>query len=132
VSEQAERRAELAMALVPVALVALTLLVLIEPRVAPAVVNDRLALVIDAATTLVAVAVAGLAWVHYQEGPDPAALVRASAFLVLAALNGLVVLATVSGVGSAFGLTLDHPGQLPLWRASWPAALQRRSWWSPG
>jgi hypothetical protein len=77
VSEQAERRAELAMALVPVALVALTLLVLIEPRVAPAVVNDRLALVIDAATTLVAVAVAGLAWVHYQEGPDPAALVRA-------------------------------------------------------
>lgn len=114
-SEQAERRAELAMALVPVALVALTLLVLIEPRVAPAVVNDRLALVIDAATMLVAVAVAGLAWVHYQEGPDPAALVRASAFLVLAALNALVVLATVSGVGSAFGLTLDHPGQLPLW-----------------
>lgn len=114
-SEQAERRAELAMALVPVALVALTLLVLIEPSVAPAVVNDRLALVIDAATTLVAVAVAGLAWVHYQEGPDPAALVRASAFLVLAALNALVVLATVSGLGSAFGLTLDNPGQLPLW-----------------
>jgi len=51
VSEQAERRAELAMALVPVALAALTLLILIEPTVAPAVVNDRLALVIDAATT---------------------------------------------------------------------------------
>jgi signal transduction histidine kinase len=115
VSEQAERRAELAMALVPVALVALTLLLLIEPRVAPVVVNDRLALVIDAATTLVAVAVAGLAWVHYQEGPDSSALVRASAFLVLAALNALVVLATVAGVGSAFGLTLDRPGQLPLW-----------------
>lgn len=111
----AERRSELAMALVPVALAAVTLLLLIDPTAAQAVVNDRLALAINAAATLVAVAVAGLAWVHYEEGPDPAALLRGSAFLVLAALNALFVLVTVAGLEPAFGLSLQAPGQLPLW-----------------
>lgn len=114
----ADRRSELAMALVPVALAAGTLLLLVDPNVSEAVVNVRLELAINAAATLVAVAVAGLAWVHYEEGPDSAALLRASAFLVLAALNGLFVLVTVLGFERAFGLSLQAPGQLPLWAVS--------------
>jgi signal transduction histidine kinase len=111
----ADRRSELAMALVPVALAAATLLLLADPNVSEAVVNVRLELAINAAATLVAVAVAGLAWVHYEEGPDEAALLRASAFLVLAALNALFVLVSVLGFERAFGLSLEAPGQLPLW-----------------
>lgn len=111
----AERRSELAIALVPVALAIATLLILLNPAIAPAIVSPRLALAIDATATLVAVAVAALAWVHFQEGPDPAALVRASAFLVFAAVNALFVLVTVAGFEQAFGLSLEAPGQLPLW-----------------
>lgn len=103
------------MALVPVVLAAATLLLLLDPNVSEAVVNVRLELAINAAATLVAIAVAGLAWVHYEEGPDSAALLRASAFLVLAALNALFVLVTVLGFEQAFGLSLQAPGQLPLW-----------------
>ncbi len=111
----AERRIDLAIALLPIMLAAATVLVLLNPDVQPAVVQPRLALVIDATGTLVAVAVATLAWVHYREGPDPGAMFRASAFLVLAALNGLFTCSTLAGVERAFGLSLDAPGQLPLW-----------------
>jgi signal transduction histidine kinase len=114
-SERTERWTEIAMALIPVGLALLAIVSLVQPAAAPVFVNDRLALVIDAAAIAVAVAVAALAWVHFREGPDPAALVRASAFLVLAALNGLAVLANVAGLERAFGLSLDDPGQLPLW-----------------
>jgi signal transduction histidine kinase len=110
-------RVELALALLPVGLVLATLAVLFVPPVMPAVVNPRLALVIDAVATLVAVAVAILGWVRYQETAEPAALIRASALLVLAALNALFVVAIVAGLERAFGLSLASPGQLPLWAA---------------
>ena len=111
----ADRRTDLAIALVPVALAAATLVMLLNPSMAVAIVNPRLSVSIDVMATLVAVAVAALAWIHFKEGSDPAALVRASAFLVLAALNALVVLVTVLGFERAFGLSLQEPGQLPLW-----------------
>lgn len=110
-------RIELAMALVPVALVLATLAILLAPNSAPAVVNAALALVIDSIATLVATAVAILGWVRYRETGEPAALIRASALVVLAALNALFVIATVAGLEAAFGLSLDNPGQLPLWAA---------------
>jgi len=108
-------RVELAMALVPVGLVLATVAILFVPGVEMAVVNQRLALVIDAVATLVAVAVAILGWVRYRESGEPASLVRASALLVLAALNALFVVATVAVLEPAFGLSLFNPGQLPLW-----------------
>jgi signal transduction histidine kinase len=107
--------AELAIALVIVGLTFLTLVVLLSPRVAPAAVNTRLALSIDATATLVATAVAILAWIHFREGRDPAALLRGSALVALGALNALYVVATVAGIEGAFGLSLDDAGQLPLW-----------------
>jgi signal transduction histidine kinase len=103
------------MALVPILLAILTFLVLVEPDVQPAIVHERLALAIDAVATLVAVAVAILGWVRFREGGDEAALWRASAMVVLGTINALLATATILGVGAGIGLSLDQPGQLPLW-----------------
>jgi signal transduction histidine kinase len=103
------------MALVPIGLAIFTFVVLVDPNVQPAIVNERLALAIDAVATLVAVAVAILGWVRFREGGDEAALWRASALLVLGTINALMAAATIAGVGSGFGLSLEQPGQLPLW-----------------
>ena len=110
-----ERRTELAVALVPLALAALTVLLITSPRISPAILNEQLQLLINATSTLVAVAVTALAWVNFRESGDPATLLRGSAFLVLAALNGLLVLASAIGVERAFGLAIEAPGQLPAW-----------------
>ncbi len=106
---------ELVIAAVPALLTVLTLVIVFDPRVAPAILNQPLDLVTTATGTLVAVAVAILGWVHFREGNDPAALIRASAFLVLAAQNALLMLVMVLGIDAAFGLSLEEPGQLPLW-----------------
>ena len=111
------------MAVVPIALAIFTFLVLVEPNVEPAIVNLRLALAIDAVATLVAVAVAILGWVRFREGGDEAALWRASALLVLGTINGLMAAATIFGVGGGFGLSLEQPGQLPLWASVLTRAL---------
>src|SRR2546422_5154344 len=109
------RRAEIAIAVVPVGLAALTCAIVFDPTVAPATVNLGLDVMINASATLVAIAVAVLGWVHFREGGDAAALLRASAILVLGALNVLMLLSTVTGTDAAFGLSLRDPGQLPLW-----------------
>jgi signal transduction histidine kinase len=110
-----DRRFELGIAAVPVLLSLLTLVIVFDPDVAPAIVNGPLDLITMATGMLVALAVAILGWVHYREGDDPAALVRASAFLVLAAYNALLITVAVLRLDAAFGLSFTAPGQLPLW-----------------
>jgi signal transduction histidine kinase len=110
-----DRRDDLLVAAVPVVLVLLTLVVWLDPDVTPALVNEPLDLVLNAAATLVAVAVAILAWIHYREGEDRAALFRASAFLVLAVQNIVFIAIAVAGRSGDFGLALDDPGQMPVW-----------------
>ena len=110
-----DRRLELVIAVVPGLLVLLTIVIVFDPRLAPAVVNQPLDLVTTATGMLVALAVAILGWVHFREGNDPSALIRASAFLVLAAQNALMITVVALGVDVAFGFSLDAPGQLPLW-----------------
>ena len=110
-----DRRLEIAIAAVPVLLVLLTLVFVFDPRVAPAVVNQPLDLVITAVGMFVALAVAILGWNHFREGGDGSALIRASAFLVLAAQNALLIAVMILGIDAAFGLSLQAPGQLPLW-----------------
>ena len=110
-----DRRFELGIAAVPVLLVLLTIVILFDPRVAPAAVNQPLDLVTTAVGMLVALAVAILGWIHFREGNDPAAVIRASAFLVLAAQNALLITVVVLGVDAGFGFSLEDPGQLPLW-----------------
>jgi signal transduction histidine kinase len=103
------------MAGLPVVLAGFTLVVLIDPSVTPAVVNARLDLLINAVATMVALAVAILGWIHFREGGDTAALLRASAFLVLASHNALLIAASVLGAEAPLGLSLSAPGQAPLW-----------------
>ncbi|MDP9270900.1 MAG: sensor histidine kinase, partial [Chloroflexota bacterium] len=69
---------------------------------------------INTLTTLVAIAVAGLGWVHFQESGDAAPLLRASAFLTLAGVTALSLGVTAAGIGLAFGLDTSQPGQLPV------------------
>jgi signal transduction histidine kinase len=106
---------ELIIAAVPASLIVATLIILLDPRFTPAFVNPSLDLAISVSATLVAAAVTTLGWVHFREGHEPAALVRASAFLVLAVHSGLLVAVSVFGLQGAFGLSLADPGQLPVW-----------------
>ncbi|HEX6140186.1 MAG TPA: sensor histidine kinase [Candidatus Limnocylindria bacterium] len=108
-------RGDLAIAGVIGALVVVTGVVVLDPQVAPAYVNAPLDLVLNAAAALVAVAVAILAWTHYREDGNRGALIRASAFLVLAAQNLVPIGIAVAGQSRALGLDLAEPGQLPLW-----------------
>ena len=105
----------LGIVVVPALLAIFTIVIVFDPGVAPAAINGPLDLVTTATGMLVALAVGILGWVHYREGNDPAALLRASAFLVLAAHNALLVTVMVLGLDGAFGLSLTAPGQLPLW-----------------
>jgi signal transduction histidine kinase len=110
-----DRRSELVLALVPVVLTALTLVVLLDPRIPVATINLPLDVAINTVATLAAIAVAGLGWVHFRETREAAPLLRSSAFVTLACLNGLGVLVTAAGLASVFGLSLEQPGQLPVW-----------------
>jgi signal transduction histidine kinase len=117
------RRAELAMALVPIALAVFTAVILVSSRSAPVIVNERLALAIDILAALVAVAVAALGWIRYREAGEEAALWRGSALLVLGSVNGLTATVAMLGWERAFGFGLEDPGQLPLWAAVVPRAV---------
>jgi signal transduction histidine kinase len=108
------RPAEWLLAVVPVALAAATVLFLFDPSIATASINRPLDVVINTVATLVAIAVAGLGWVHFQESREAAPLLRASAFLTLAGANALMLGVTAAGIGLAFGLDFTQPGQLPI------------------
>jgi signal transduction histidine kinase len=91
-----------------------TVLVVADPNVGAALVDARLDLVIGTLATLIALAVALLAWGRYRESGEVPGLFRGSAFLTLATLNALIVGAMLFDLDFAFGLSLDRPGQLPL------------------
>ena len=97
-----------------VVLAMFTAVVVAVPTAVPAIRNDRLDIAINTAATLVAFAVAALNWARGRVSRDAAALLRGSAFAVLALLNGLTLLVVVMGVGADFGASAEDPGQLPL------------------
>jgi signal transduction histidine kinase len=109
-----DRATEWLLAIVPVLLAAAALFFLLNPNVPAASINQPLDIVIDTVASLVAVAVAGLGWVHFQESRDAAPLLRAAAFLTLGALNAMLVLVMAAGLSPAFGLDVASPGQLPV------------------
>ena len=110
----AHRGIDLALLLVALALTALTTLVVVVPAIVPAIVNDRFDITIVTAAWLVSAAVSGLAWGRGRVAHDSAAVLRGSAFAVLALLNGLVLGAGLVGADAALGASLDEPGQLPI------------------
>ncbi len=111
----AQGRIDLLVAAVPVLLTVVTLILWLDPRLVPAMVNSSLDLVLNSAATLVAVAVAVLAWIHHRENGDRAALIRAAAFLVLAVQNLVFIGISVAGQSQELGVGLEDPGQMPLW-----------------
>ena len=108
------RGADVALLLLALLLTAGTTIILVVPAIVPAVVNDRLDVAIITSATLVSGAVAALAWARGRVAGDGSALLRASAFTVLALLNLLVLLAGITGLDGRLGATLDDPGQFPL------------------
>ena len=105
---------DLALALLVLALAALTSVVATVPAAAAALVNDRFDITIVTAGTLVSGAVAALDWARGRVANDPAALLRSSAFAVLALLNAVTLVAGLVGADAALGASLDDPGQLPI------------------
>jgi len=105
---------EVAIVLLAVTLSLGTAVVATIPTIGPALINDRLDITIVTGATLVSGAVAALDWQRGRVAHDPAALLRSSAFAVLALLNSLTLLAGLVGADAALGATLDAPGQLPL------------------
>jgi signal transduction histidine kinase len=113
-SAATHRVVDAALLLLVLGLTAFTILVLAAPTVAPAIVSDRLDLAIVASASLVAGAVAGLEWARGRVAGDGAALLRGSAFAVLAALNLLTLAVLLLEADAAVGGSLEAPGQLPL------------------
>lgn len=111
---RALRAADLPLLVLLIVLTAMTVVVVVVPSMRPAVVNDRLDIGIVTAGALVAFAVAGLDWTRARVTHDPASVLRASAFSVLAMLNGLTLLIGVTGLDAELGATLEDPGPLPL------------------
>jgi signal transduction histidine kinase len=111
----AQQRIDLLVAAVPVLLTIVTLVLWLDPHLVPAIVNGPLDLVLTSAATLVAVAVAILAWIHHRENGDTAALIRAAAFLVLGVQNLVFIGISVVGRSHEVGLELSDPGQMPVW-----------------
>jgi signal transduction histidine kinase len=88
--------------------------VVVVSEVVPAVVNDRLDTTIVTAALLVSAAVSALAWSRGRVAHDAAALLRGSAFAVLALLNGLILGVALVGADAAVGASLEDPGLMPL------------------
>jgi len=105
---------DLGLAVLGAVLFGLTAVVVTVRAVPPAVVNDRFDITILTAATLIAGAVAALDWARGRVTHDPAALLRSSAFTVLAVLNALTLVAGQVGADAVLGATLDDPGQLPI------------------
>jgi signal transduction histidine kinase len=109
-----KRGVDLSLLILAVALTLFTTLIAVVADIVPAVVNDRLDITILTAALLVSAAVSALAWSRGRVANDVAAVLRGSAFAVLALLNGLALAVALLGVDAAVGASLDDPGQLPL------------------
>jgi signal transduction histidine kinase len=93
---------------------ALTLLVMLDPRLPPTLVNPALDTVTTTLAMVIAGAVALLSWGRFRVERRSAQLYRAGAFLVLGATSGLTLALSILGLDSAIGLSLEEPGQWPL------------------
>lgn len=86
-------------------------------------VSGDLDLAINTIAALAGAGAAGLAWTRFSEfGERPAAL-EASAFLVVLATRGVLVVLAVAGLAMPLGLSLDAPQQWPLYAWSLARAL---------
>ncbi|MCV0403824.1 MAG: sensor histidine kinase [Chloroflexi bacterium] len=108
------RAGDLALVALALGLAVATALIVTLPAVVPGIVNDRLDIGITMASLLVSVAVAALNGARGRVAGDAGAVLRGSAFWVLAALNLLIFAVQIPGAEASFGASLEAPGQLPV------------------
>ena len=86
----------------------------ITPQAVPGAVDMRIDTALVTSAVLGSGAVAALAWARGRVDGDPGALFQASAFTVLAAVNGLQLIVLLFHVEAAVGASLDDPGAVPV------------------
>lgn len=109
------RSADVALLALAAVLTAFSAIVVAVPAVAPAIISQELDVAIQTAAVMVTLSVAGLNWARGRVSHDTSAVLRGSAFAILAVLNGLILAVVLLDAEEAVGGTLDNPGQLPLW-----------------
>lgn len=109
-----ERRLPVVLGLLLIGLTVFTALAFFTPAVGVSVLSAPLDLIINTGATLVAGAVAALAWGRYRETSEAGYFFQAAAFLTLASVNALVLGATAFGVEGSLGFHLNDPGPLPI------------------
>lgn len=97
------------------ALTLFTLVTLVLPAVHFAVRAPGIDLLVNHTAALISAVAAWLAWLRYRVSGDWPALFQASAFVVLAASNLIQVAAGVGIGASALHMTLEDPGQAPVY-----------------
>lgn len=103
--------------------VALTAMSALAIRIELTLVSGDLDLVINTIAALAGAGAAGLAWTRFSEFGDRPAALEASAFLVVLATRGLLVVLGVVGLAAPLGLSLEAPQQWPLYAWSLARAL---------
>ncbi|HEX2766034.1 MAG TPA: sensor histidine kinase [Candidatus Limnocylindria bacterium] len=95
-------------------LAVLTAALALSPDAVPAARNERIDVALVTSAVLGSAAVAALAWARGRVDGDPAALFRASAFAVLAALNGMHLVVLLTGIEAMVGASVADPGGAPV------------------
>jgi signal transduction histidine kinase len=88
---------------------------LVSPAVPLAIRNDDLDRAINGLATGIAAMAAILQWNRFREDEDPAALLLATALLVLAAQNAVSLFVAIAGWQDTLGFSLRAPGQAPIY-----------------
>jgi signal transduction histidine kinase len=86
-----------------------------SPNIPLAIRNDDLDRAISGLAAGIAAMAALLQWNRYREDEDPAALLLATALLVLAASNAFSLIVAITGLQDALGFSLRNPGQAPIY-----------------
>ena len=88
---------------------------LLSPAIPLAVQNQDLDRVITSLAAGIAAMAALLQWNRFREAREPAALLLATALLVLAAENGFNLFVAIVGLGDDLGFSVSSPGQAPIY-----------------
>jgi signal transduction histidine kinase len=88
---------------------------LVSPAIPLAIRNDDLDRAITGLSTGIAAMAAILQWNRFREDEDPAALLLATALLVLAAQNAVSLFVAIAGLQDTLGFSLHAPGQAPIY-----------------
>jgi signal transduction histidine kinase len=99
-----------------VALALLTAAVVLHPQLTLVAVDARLDTMVNTIGTVVAAFVATASWIRFRETNRGATLLQAVAFLVLTLSGAFTLLAPLVGHGATLGMTLEDPGQVPVYR----------------